>query len=262
MAKYRRAFIAPDVLAVHAAFDRVLRSAARLDRLGGPGGSTRAVALRAYLVFNRELEALAVRTAADATKRIILRIEKTASRPDTGVRPHMRDAVVSRPFQFGGVRLQTGAVGVADEDVLDALVDPLYPAAGSYWLAQELGTRKHMGRVLRGYFYGPGFSNPDVPRATRPNPLQPLFVPGAARAGPAGGGGGKGTIQRPINPRFFVRDGANAAAAEWRRGMARIETTTLKSLNAVISPARIRRRAPVGGAGGIPRPRPPRPGRP
>lgn len=251
MADYVRYLSNPSVGDVHVQFARVLQLARELDALTGRGSGTRQVVLRAYDKFNRELDALAQSTAVNATKRIQERLKATAKRPDTGVRPHLRNGIVSRPLKRFGL-LGTGEVGVAAIDSLNKVVSATSPGYGPYWRAQEFGTgsaevKSQKGRVIRGYFFGPGLSSPAVPTKGRSD--QPIFVPGRQKGGvtasgtmkggigPSGGRGGYGTIGREIQGRHFIRDGADLARAEWLREMRAIERATIRGLDAVLTGA-------------------------
>lgn len=113
-----------------------------------------------------------------------------------------------------------GAVGINAEP-------PLYDNV-SWWWTQEEGYSGHVGREVKGYFFDAGYSNPAAPDPSRFRE-HPLFMAGSKSAGlyadlgfsggggPRGGKGRKMTIQNPIPPRHFVRDGVQRAEAEWHR---------------------------------------------
>lgn len=244
MAQYQRVFTTARIGQLHEAFHLAIAEAQAVDKnavlLRRRGIKAPTVVgvlpqlLKAYAQMNRDLDELAVASAADAKKKIQAYLKLTAKRPAAGDgQPHINSLITCRPLhRFSGIA--TGEVGVADEAVLDKAVDPLYPGAGEYWRAQEFGSTAHVGRIIRGYFYGPGFSNPTPPLASPPSPLQPLFVPsGAQRAaynalgfqgggGKQGGTGNIGEIHNPIQARHFISRGANDARRDWRAGIEAI----------------------------------------
>lgn len=241
MARYVRAFVVEDIVAVHAAYQQVIRHA---RQLGPRGRGTVSLLEASYRKFNSELDALAVLTAHDASTKIKARLQKSARRPDTGVAPHLRNAIRSAPLRTPGP-FATGAVGVADLDKLEKVVNPHDPQRVPYWIVQEEGTSANVGRVIFGYFFDRGFAN-----AQRPAPgytgsprAQPVFLtgrlgnmPGSVRGGigPRGGKGGKGTIRRPIPARHFVRDGADSARNNWKAGINRIERDSLQDIRVAL----------------------------
>jgi hypothetical protein len=260
VAQYARIFVVADIADVHRAFDRDMRLAERIiqvekaARLPPTAAATLLLLERAYVDFNRRLNELARTTAGQATASIKQRIQATRAlnRGDTGRGTHLRNAVRSRPLRPAG-RLATGAVGVGDLAVLDALVNPV-GGYGPYWRAQEYGTGTaevpaQKGRVIRGYFFGRGFGGtPERPqqqfRGLGVGP-HPIFVSASAGAaafgalgfggghGTGGGRGGYGTISVELPGRHFIRDGANAAERNWRQALRAIEFQTLRDLRAI-----------------------------
>lgn len=249
MPQYKTGFVVSDIAQIHRLFDQRLAQLSGLQRIGSKRSRALAQAqyrqmLRVYSAFNRELDALAVAASKDATAKIRARIKATAKRPDTGHGGlHMRQAVRSRPI-LRGIGIATGAVGVAEIEALDKVVNPVTPEAGPFWRAQEEGTDAHLGRVIRGYFFGRGYSGDPTPPlgSYSGSGRQPLFV--SARAGAAafgavgfqggagvrGGRGGYGTISHPIQARHFIRDGAHEAYADWLAGLRQIEARTAARL--------------------------------
>lgn len=257
MALYQRIFTVSDIAVVHRLFHDSLRLCEQIDlEARRRGGQPRALAtrreiLRAYGEFNDELRVLATKTAREADSRMRARLRSTQVRPDTGASPHLAALLRSRPLQrFGPV--QTGEVGVADEAWLDKAINPHSPGYGPYWRAQEHGTGtpevpSQIGRILRGYFYGTGYTDPTPPRAQYRGGggPHPIFVSGRASKlpgsvsggiGPRGGRGGYGTISREIQGRHFIRDGANSALADWRAGLRRVENDAISALRGVTRP--------------------------
>lgn len=264
MPQYVRTFVIENVANVHRHYGRTFRLIEEIiaeERRAGlpPSLNTLQLLERSYLEFNNALDALAKRTAAAATGAIKDRIRATraVNRGDTGRGQHLRNAIRSRPLgRVAG--LSTGAVGVADVRVLDALVNPV-GHWGPYWQAQEYGTAalsprgaipKQSGRVIRGGFFGRGFGGDPVRPLAEFRGLgvgpHPIFVSsrvggslfqglgfGARGIGRQGGvGGGFGTIGVELPGRHFIRDGANLAHADWLSGMRALEFRALRDLRA------------------------------
>jgi hypothetical protein len=265
MTTWQRIFVSPNVVEVEAGIGRQIiqceRTSAKIARkLTTPGltpaqrrsllalereiaGERRALALIAR--DNRQqLNDLAAKTAGRATTSIRERLAATAERPDTGVKPHLADLIESAPLLPN-----TGAVGIASETKLDRAVNPNTPGYGPYWRAQEYGTGStnvppgtkavpsQIGRKkkLYGYFYETGVTSPSRPQAQYAGGRgpHPIFIPSSGgQRGARGGGGGVGVIRHEIQPRHFIRDGADRAVVQWRREMSRIDTQTAKALSA------------------------------
>lgn len=235
MAVYSRGLVLADIARLHRLWQDAIAEAERANRRtkGGAAGIVRLLKA-SYRKFNADLDELARRTSAEAVTAMQERLDQTERRRNTGVRPHLRSRLHARPLDIGGP-FATGAVGIADEDLLDKLVDPLYPADGPYWRTQEFGSTAHVGRQIRGYFFDPGGRGPKAPaRGYTGNRAiaQPLFTPSSKQQGPQGGRGGKGTIRVPIRARHFIRDGAKQAEANWRVGLRRIERESLAAIRA------------------------------
>ena len=258
MALYVREFVVDRVADIHLAYHDAIRLAEQVEatyvRLGRPGRAahTADALRRAYAAFSDDLDALAKATAIDAQKRMRDQLRLTRKRPDTRMTPQLRNNLIARP-EYPGGKLATGVVGVADIERLDSVVNPLGPQYGPYWRAQEYGTTAHVGRVIRGFFFGPGGggtpSRPQAQYAGGKGP-HPIFVTAGQHAaaasvlgfsadeagggGTRGGLGGFGTIRHPIQPRFFIRDGANQAEAEWRTELALLERKAVARLDRVL----------------------------
>jgi hypothetical protein len=155
-----------------------------------------------------ELERLGPRAAAKAEEYVRDRLRKTAVRPPTSGR--LSDAVKARviPTTF-----QQAAVGVGDIDILDSgAINPNAPKKGSYWRAQEYGTDAHVGRIVPGYFQ-PGMSAPAAGEFRN----HPYFEQaGRGATGKAARGTPAMVITRPLEARFYLRDGT-LEFANWRR---------------------------------------------
>lgn len=252
MAEVMRLFTVVDVAEAHLEFDRLLTMLAEADRRFRRRGSvgltrrTEEQILLAYHRFNQGLGRVAERSAADATARIIEKLNATQVRPDTRSAPHLRNLIRSRPSHPLG-SIPSGAVAVGIVSTLDRAISRTSPGYGPYWRAQEYGTgtpevKSQLGRVIRGYFYGPGLKGPDRPRVEfrGGGGPHPIFVPGRAGGlpgsvrggiGPQGGVGGFGTIGKEITGRHFIRDGANDAYKDWLLGIRGVEDRAIRDIN-------------------------------
>lgn len=230
MSTYARIFVNISVGEIAREFDKVLALATRLKL-----PAAEAEILKAFTDYNRGLDRIAKATAVSSRALIEKQLAITAKRPDTGMRPHLRSNIRSRPL-LPNSRIATGAVGVADIKALERAVNPADRQKVPYWKVQEEGTTKNVGRTLKGYFFDKGLTN-----ATRPAPgytgsksAQPLFRPGftstGAGTGPRGGRGGKGVITHPIKARHFVRDGADKALIDYKNEMRALESATITEL--------------------------------
>ena len=247
MTEWVRGFVTPDVADVHLRFRLVIAEFERIVAISREAGVEVGVAelaklRRAYVQFQVGLREAAAKAAQLATAGIIDKLNSTAVRPDTGTVPHLRDLIRSAPITYDG--LPTGAVGVADVQLLDRAKNPYSPGYGPFWRAQEYGTGSNevpsqVGRVLHGLFAGAGGNGGEAPKAQYaggggPNPV---FVPSSGGKGVhagAGGGGGFGTISVEDRPKHFIRDGADEAAIAWRADMARVQQIALEELAGIL----------------------------
>lgn len=161
--------------------------------------------------LDTELGAAARRTAAVADDAIRQKIRETAKRPDTAHPIHLLDAIRSAPIAQGVV-----AVGLLEE--LNKVENS--ETGGIYWRTQEEGSvavgNIMTGRPLFGRFVSDSTGYSDVPRAEyggAGNAPGAEFFFGDLSGDPPG----FGTIQHEIQPRHFLRDGADAAFAEYQR---------------------------------------------
>ncbi len=250
MPRYKRIF-STDIAHTQVAIAQTAALADRLERLQpGTGAATAARMRKVLLDLNRGLDTIARDTAVEADKAINRHITKTKTgRPVTGNKPNLRSSIKSRPLGRHGP-ISTGEVGIADIDVLDALVNPRYPQYGPYWRAQEQGTKGQKGRIVYGGFYGAGLSGGPYRPAMADYRKHPIFVStrvsgaayaslgfrgGAGRRG--GKGGGKMEIGAEIKPRWFIRDGANEAEIIWRAKIAALEQRARKDLLVAAKPS-------------------------
>jgi hypothetical protein len=180
---------------------------------------------------------MGVQTAADAaagTKMIRETLERRLVRPETSG-PHLASRVRSEPIAAGS-ELPGGAVGFGDIQHLDAAVDPDYPHGGTYWRAIEWGSDAAVGRVVVGYFQ-PGFSIPQAGEFRN----HPMFMSQGA-SGFLGGMSGAPAmrVQRPIEPKHFLRDGTHEAVTRHERQMERVQDEAISSMLAATATPRTR----------------------
>jgi hypothetical protein len=166
----------------------------------------------------RDFELLGTRGAAKADAYIRDRLRQTQVRPDASHR--LRDAVRSVPLTNP---LPGGAVGIASIEALDkGAVNPSHPN-NPYWRAQEYGTAAHVGRIVPGYFQ-PGQSRPSAAEFR----VHPFFEARLRqRRTPAM------RITRPINARYFLRDGTQNFVAWHVAQTERILATAVSRLRAL-----------------------------
>lgn len=258
MPVYERGIVVRDIARVHLTFDQAIQLAERVERnaallrargRGRGGNIPRAAAIlsevkQSYAQFNRELNGLAARTAPRATEAARAVFDHTRKRPNTGVTPHLRTLIRSAPLH--GIlpgNLATGAVGIGNHTYLDKAVDPLYPGK-SYWRAQEYGLDQgFVGRRVRGYFFGAGYSGEPSRPGAAPSRTHPLFVParqqmfnfGGRGPGKRGGFGASMLIENPIEPRRFLERGRDHAYTQWLREWAGIQADVSRRLAAILA---------------------------
>lgn len=174
-----------------------------------------------------DLLLLAQRTAVTADAAIEQKLIAGQRRPNTTRDQHLTSAIRSEPMRFGSVR-------IAMIDDLDRVTNP--EGYGPYWRAIEYGSEavgnQMTGRVLFGTFVGPGHD--DVPRsdyAGVKGAPGSEFVFGKDAAGEAG----FGTIQHEIEPRYFIRDGAEEAAGFYGGEIHRVATRYAQQIEALMS---------------------------
>lgn len=244
-ADYVRIFVIEDVAQTYRLLLEIeLLAAARArntrltaaDRRGGSATRASVAAIRRQL--SQELDTLARATAKDADVKIkkALRIKRPPSGNTNGILRNVRSYPLGALHGFA-----TGAVGVASVAWLAKAHNPLDAKQRPYWEALEYGTNANVGRRIRGWFFDShaGYEDPEKPRAVYRNVANPphgVFVPGAkAQAlGLMGGKGGKGEIHTPLRAKHFIRDGANAALADWQTGLSSIQTATLAELARIV----------------------------
>lgn len=269
MPTWVRGFIIRDINEIHAAFRELLSLSEELARITqGRGASGRFQAggrvdpafasmardrllrVRAlYDTFNREVRVTAQRGAAEATQGIRDRLDRMQLRPDTDSSPHLRDLIFSAPINIGNI--PTGMVGIADVDRLNRAINRRTPGYGPYWRAQEYGTGfgevpSQVGRIIYGYFDAAGGGDATPPQAQYAGGgggPHPVFQPVRQQNFGLGGyinrqgftttGAGLGTIGAEIQPKGFIRYGADKAAVAWRARLAVIQQQVIDGLAAL-----------------------------
>lgn len=154
--------------------------------------------LKAYGTLIRDLEYLAAAVAGAGTLSLIEKERSSRVRPDTlgGGGPRLEDFLQCDPIPE-----IPGAVGVANEDVLDGGVP--------WWTTNEEGSSARVGGHIFGEFFSGGFGSGSFPDSGMKR-VHPLFEPGPE--------GGPGVIREPIPARHFVRDAIPGIEARWLRG--------------------------------------------
>lgn len=180
----------------------------------------------AFQAMLANVERQTVRSAARTDQRIRATLrERLVRSPTAG--PHLADRVHSLPVP---TRLPAGALGVADIEQLDQAVDPDYPRS-PYWRAIEYGSDAAVGRIVVGYFQpGGGRGGATAPAADEFR-HHPYFL--SNRAAPAGPSPPAMKVQRPIEPKHFLRDGSREALAEHEAAMTMTQAEGLAAMSAV-----------------------------
>ena len=158
--------------------------------------------------FARALDDIAKVTAVNAKKMIVAVLHQKTVRPPSGLQPRLQDLIWCTPVSTGPFSF--GQVEIAWISKLDQAINP-NGGREPYWRSQEFGSSHNVGRGIFGMFDGPGGSSVPSPLEFRQHPI---FLPGP---------GGPGTIKRPIPAKHFLRDGTDAAKAQWL-AMVRVAT--------------------------------------
>lgn len=240
MAKYYATFVLPDVAATHRDFMLLLRELDRARRAGVPATATEARVRQIYAGFQDALNDLGRRHATEASVRIRKNLDTRMIRRPGNMRPRLRHSIRSRGVPpIAG--FATGAVQIADEDRMTSASPDKYP----YWTLIEGGTfnnpfgygGQYTGRVIRGFFAGPGRGRPwqrplsGLSLAERAQ--FPTFV-GLAK-------GPEGEIKRHIKPMWFLRDAVEEQHALWLADIRRVQDRTRTQLRSVFTPSSRRR---------------------
>lgn len=200
MTDYYQRFVVPDIPAVIQLFLTTIAEA----KAAGNIATVEHLTL-AFGDMEAELAAVAAETVVLADATIRERIHSTAKRAVQTMPGGLIDQIKSE-----AIVPTAGIVGIGK---ITGTLDTL-----PYWRSQEYGLdeQNFIGRVLHGFFHDFGFTNPTEPAPGYGN--QPFFQPDPL--------GGAGVIQNPIEPRHFLRDGAEVAAAFWLRETRRVAVET------------------------------------
>lgn len=220
MADYFTRFLPPPsaIAATHRKFIAVYETYAKLGRADPLAAAQARLIGAAYQDFQADLVVISERVAEAANHAIVELYEKSRVRPHTGNAPHLVEALpTSEPLK---TVLPAGAVGIVNRDALDK-----FP----YWAAQEFGSSHLVGKEIRGWFFGTGFSG-----AFAPDPAEsrhhPLFRPS--------GTGLVAHIQKPIPEGKFIRETADLAFALWSHEMRAAALDAAKDLRAAAGQGR------------------------
>lgn len=261
MTEWFDGYVLGDVARLHRLFNEARVEIERTEQLARARGSQLRFAAslaqidRAYRAWQRGLNSIAERYAAETTRAARSILATTNRRDDTRTAPHLRDLIYCAPLR---TPLPAGAVGVGRISTLERARNPRTPGYGSYWRAQEFGTGaaagphgiavpSQIGRQLRGFFYRAGVVDPTRPQAQYAgagDPAFPIFVPGrpgnlpasvAGGIGPRGGIGGKGVIHHEIRGRHFLTGATRIVGARYVLAMRGLEQTTVAELGSIIA---------------------------
>lgn len=211
------------------AYGTAAKIEAKLARIPSPVARTQLLLLRGAMGdARRRMRLVETDTAAHADRAIRNCIQATKRRP--GGSGKLSNAIQSRPI---GSTLPAGSVGIADIDVLDRRVvgrrnSGRYPGTAghnNYWQVQEYGSTHLVGRTVVGFFM-PGMSRP-TPAQFR---IHPVFE--ASRDGDAM------MVKRPIEARYFLRDGARDAEKYRYRATVGYTGVTVRRIESIIAVGR------------------------
>lgn len=162
--------------------------------------------------------------AAMATQSIRNKIRQSAKRPSGGESGEMASHVLSAPIpSYPSI----AGVGVASFAELDKTVNPNRSSQEPYWRTQEYGYAGAVGRELHGLYYNAGFAGRGVPANPAEFRVHPLFRAEGPKLP-------KMVIRRPIQARYFLRDGAAEAEAAWRLRIRLADQRVARSLAPLI----------------------------
>jgi hypothetical protein len=190
--------------------------------LARPGGA-RATSIAIDLLIKEiqaRVDAAAGKAALTAQTRAISQVQATAKRPDTATAvskgTKLASSISARPILLPGFPLRgLGAVGVGNVGELEAgTLNPFVGSDKSYWQAQEDGSDHLVGKVLYGVFQ-PGDSRPSGALFR----VHPIFEYRTKGNTPRY----KMTIDRPIEARNFLKDGAGDGYALRKKEFASVE---------------------------------------
>ena len=190
-------------------FADLVDSAARLSStLVADGAPAQASLVRQALMrLERDLHAIATRTAQTARQEIVRGEEATRVRPDTGGRGG--DRLGDHIGASDPLPTVPGSVGINDEVYLES--SPVF-----WWVLHEEGSSIHVGREVHGFFE-PGHAVPNRGEER----VHPLFAP--ERDAP------KMVIENPIPERRFVQHAIPDIEDSWR---TRVRAAKVKFITA------------------------------
>lgn len=226
--------------------EETLKFAAILEADGDRASAS--VVRNAFFRLESELKDIARHIAALATEEIQRAEADSRVRPDTGGDGGKR--LEDYLGESNPLDVVPGSVGVNFEP-------PLYQNVPWWWTNEE-GYSGHIGRVVHGYFYDSGFTNPSAPsgaqfrehalfRAEGPQQESGFRLDdGEQYEKPGRGARPAMVIKNPIPERRFVREGVRVAEAEWharvRAARSRFDATVDKVFATPVRPAPGRRR--------------------
>lgn len=240
MATFVTGYNHPDAVIVFREFQRLLatvrRQAARTrnPRRRAALAATEAEIRLVQLRYSEDMDRAAIRGGEVAKKGMKARFDRTKTPRAARGGSHLRNALLARKAIYP---IPTGAVGIADLDALNKIVNPFSPSYGPYWRAQEYGTGagevpSQVGRRIHGFFTDASGIG-DAQRPVAGGGTHARFIASSsphAILGPRGGQGGPGLIRREIQGRHFIRDGARDGYPEWLRMIRLADDHAIRSL--------------------------------
>lgn len=220
MADFFQRIESPAVIAI---YEHMLKVQAKAVRNGRPDIAEEVGFLIANL--RADMRQLAGEAVALADKRAVHNLAARRKRPETPKSVHLRDLVTSE-VTFPNL----GGAGLFRLDELDKAVNPNGGSTASYWRSIEYGLDEgFVGRRIFGSFYEPGGPARPAQQATghrehalfRQRPVEDDESAGWMR------------VARPIRAQHFLRDAADQAVAEYRRGLVRVNNTIAGRLDAL-----------------------------
>lgn len=201
--------------------------------LARPGGGARATSIAIDLLITdmqARVDAAAAKAALTASSRAVAQVQATAVRPDTATAvskgTKLASSISARPILLPGFTLRgLGAVGVGNVGELEAgTINPFVNSDKGYWQAQEDGSSHLVGKTLYGVFM-PGDSQPSGALFR----VHPVFEYRTKGSTPRF----KMVVNKPIQPRHFLKDGAGDGYALRKKEFAAIQAYAVTRMRTI-----------------------------
>lgn len=179
---------------------------------------------RVFAAAQAEFKQIERDITALATQRIRDKIRQSAKRPAGGASGEMASHVLCEPIpSYPSI----AGIGIAKFSELDKTINPNRSSQEPYWRTQEYGYTGAVGRELHGLFFNSArFGGRGVPANPADFRRHPIFR--------VMGKGPPMKIGRPIQARYFLRDGAAEAEAAWRLRVRAADFQVARSLAPLI----------------------------